>query len=148
VIYVSRALEEWHIGQAGCVARIMATSPRNNLRLDVTGALLACDNWYVQILEGRRADVDAVMERIAADPNHFDIRRVASGPADGRLFPQWSMCAATLSPTDDAIVQVLRNSGKFDGRRLDADAATKLLLAVARLQGTGSGQQPAGSMAA
>ena len=147
VIYVSRATLEWHIGQTECVAGIMATSPGNNRRLAVTGALLACDNWYLQILEGRRIDVDAVMGRIAADPTHCNIRRIASGPADGRLFSLWSMCAATLSPTDDAIVQVLKGSGKFDGRKLDADAATKLLLAVGRLQ-AGSGGRQASGMAA
>jgi hypothetical protein len=74
------------------------------------------------------------MERIRPDPSHCDIRRVASGPIIDRSFALWSMCASTLSPTDEAIVQVLQNSGRFDARKLDADAATKLLLAVGRLQ--------------
>jgi hypothetical protein len=148
VVYVSRATPEWHVGQAECVANIMATAPENNRKRDVTGALLACDNWYLQILEGRRIDVDAIMERIAADPTHCDIRRIASGPAGERMFSLWSMCAATLSPTDEAIVQVLQTSGKFDGRRLDADAAVKLLLAVGRLQAARSGGQQASNVAA
>ena len=44
------------------------------------------------------------------------------------------MCAATLSPTDKAIVDVLKSSGKFDGSRLNGDAAMRLLQAVGRLQ--------------
>lgn len=134
VIYVSRATGEVYQDQAACVDAILRASRKNNPALNVTGALLACDNWFVQVLEGRRIDVETLLDRISADASHMQLRRVLSLPLTERRFARWSMCASTLSPTDKAIVEVLQGSGRFDGRKLDGDAAMRLLLAVARLQ--------------
>ncbi len=134
MIYVSRATRVVFADQADCVARILTVATEKNARKDVTGALLACDDWFVQVLEGRRIDVGIIFEPISRDPDHYDIRIIASGPLQDRHFASWSMCASTLSPTDNAIVDVLQASGKFDGHKLDPAAAMKLLLAVGRLQ--------------
>ena len=118
MIYISRATRANFADQSECVKRI----------------LLACDDWFVQILEGRRIDVGTIFEPISRDADHCDIAIIASGPSAERRFASWNMCASTLSPTDKAIVEVLEASGKFDARKLDAAAAMKLLFAVSRLQ--------------
>jgi hypothetical protein len=142
LIYVSRATRAVFTDQSECVKHILAVATTNNLRKSVTGALLACDDWFVQILEGRRIDVGVIFEPISRDRDHCDISIIASGPATERRFASWSMCASTLSPTDKAIVEVLEASGKFDGSKLDAAAAMKLLLAVGRLQTTDRSASP------
>jgi hypothetical protein len=134
MIYISRATRANFADQSECVKRILAVSRVNNSRKGVTGALLACDDWFVQILEGRRIDVGTIFEPISRDADHCDIAIIASGPSAERRFASWNMCASTLSPTDKAIVEVLEASGKFDARKLDAAAAMKLLFAVSRLQ--------------
>ena len=141
VIYVSRATKEVYQDQSECVAAILSASIENNRKLDVTGALLACDDWFVQVLEGRRIDVELLLDRISHDKSHTGIRRVLSTPIAARRFARWSMCASTLSPTDRNIVEVLQTSGKFDGRKLDGDAAMRLLRAVAHLQSAHEPQQ-------
>ena len=136
VVYVSRRVtEDASIGLSDVVSKILRSAIENNRRLNVTGALLACDNTFVQVLEGRRIDVDAIMQRVNHDGNHTAIRIIVAEPIRERRFAQWSMCASTLSPTDRAIIEVLETSGKFDGSRLTAEFAMRLLLAVARLQG-------------
>lgn len=135
MVYVSRrVIIDSSITQPELVKNILHVSIKNNSKLNITGALLSCEEWFVQVLEGRRIDVDTTFERIAMDKNHNDIRRIMVGPIRKRCFPLWSMCASTLSPTDKAIVDVLKTSGKFNGSRLTGDSAMRLMLAVGRLQ--------------
>jgi hypothetical protein len=143
VVYVSRqVIRDSRITQSDLVSKILGVAIENNRRLNITGALLACDNTFVQVLEGRRIDVDAIMRRVSQDPNHAALRVIVAGPISGRRFAQWSMCASILSPTDTAIVEVLKTSGKFDGGKLTPESAIQLLLAVARLQGVNEPPAP------
>ncbi len=134
VIYASRFTALRHATIDACVADILHTSRPNNQRSNITGALLACDGWFLQALEGRRIDVEHTLRRIERDPNHHDIRRIGAGPLAERRFGAWKMCAGILSATDQAIVRTLSGSGKFDPRTLTEAAALNLLHAVARLQ--------------
>ncbi len=132
--YVSRASHVGLAQQTECVKRILTVAVPTNRRMGITGALLACDGCFVQILEGRRIDVGSLYERISRDQDHWGARIIASRPLTERQFASWDMCASTLSVTDTAIVEALRSSGKFDPDKLDAEAAMRLLLTVARLQ--------------
>jgi len=134
VVYASRFVPLRHATLESCVAAILPPSQANNRRANVTGALLACDGWFLQALEGRRIDVEHTLRRIETDPNHTAIRRIAAGPIAERRFARWRMCASVLSPTDAAIIRTLSGSGKFDPPTLTAEAALRLLGAVARLQ--------------
>jgi len=135
VVYVSRATRVQYASEADCIAQILAVSARNNAANAITGALLACDGWFVQVLEGRRIDVEHTLRRIERDPDHTQIRRLSAGPIAARSFPDWNMCASVFTSTDEQIVQALAGSGKFDPASLGAAPAMRLLLAVARLQG-------------
>ncbi len=134
VIYASRFVVVRHPTIDACVAEILRTSKHNNRFNHVTGALLACDGWFLQALEGRRIDVEHTLRRIERDPNHHGIRRITAGPIEERRFSAWQMCASVLSPTDEAIIRTLAGSGKFDPGTLTPEAALRLLKAVARLQ--------------
>jgi hypothetical protein len=138
LIYISRGRPDLYIDQSECVNAILRSAARNNKRLGITGALLACDDWFLQVLEGKRIDVDTLYERIARDPAHGDIRKIASRPIADRGFAAWSMCASTLSSTDKAIVEALKGKGRFDPATLNADRAMQLLMAVGRLQTAGA----------
>ena len=106
----------------------------NNRRANVTGALLACDGWFVQALEGRRIDVENTLRRIERDRNHCEVRRLSAGPITERSFAAWNMCASTFNPTDEQIVRALSESPVFNPNTLSAASAMRLLTTVARLQ--------------
>lgn len=135
VVYASRFSPLRHPTMDACVADILPRSIANNRSANVTGALLACDGWFLQALEGRRIDVEHTLRRIERDPNHHAIRRIAAGPIPARRFAAWQMCASILSPTDSAITRTLAASGRFDPSTLQVDGAWRLLQSVARLQG-------------
>ncbi|WP_397541610.1 BLUF domain-containing protein [Roseovarius salis] len=76
------------------VEEILQESRRNNATAKVTGALIY-DNWtFLQWIEGEKANVRQIFERINNDSRHTDIRILTVRKLNDRWFPDWSMTAA------------------------------------------------------
>jgi hypothetical protein len=77
---------------ANVLTSILEASRRNNGRNHVTGHLMSDERLFVQLLEGKKADVDAVFARIERDPRHSGVlvllREQGNAP---RLYPDWNM---------------------------------------------------------
>ena len=106
---------------------ILARSRSNNAAAGVTGALCFNNSRFLQVLEGRRLQVNKVFGRILADPRHQEVGIITFAPAAERLFPAWSM----LLVGDDRLTQDLcrRFCGvtSFRPERLTAERATALV---------------------
>ena len=76
---------------------IFDSCTRNNTALGVTGVLLHEGGYFVQLLEGEKASLDAVMARISADDRHTDITMFVDEPIGERQFPDWAMETFYLS---------------------------------------------------
>ena len=127
LIYVSR----WSNGlgddlEAG-LRRIVMTSMGNNRLVDVTGLLVAHEGWFLQVLEGPAPAVSALVARIGRDPRHRELKVLASGPEDARMFQDWNMAGAKLGLDAEPLLTELGQIARFQGHSLDADAALKLL---------------------
>ena len=73
------------------VKEIVDVARQRNRELHITGALLFDGERFCQLLEGAQDDVRALMQRIARDPRHIDVRVVLEGVAHGaRLMPRWA----------------------------------------------------------
>lgn len=70
---------------------ILLDARRNNLRDDLTGALIARHDLYIQLLEGPQRAVEACYARIRHDDRHVDPRKLMQRTITTRLFPGWSM---------------------------------------------------------
>ena len=70
---------------------ILASSRKNNPRLNVTGALLYNAGNFAQVLEGSLDAIQRIFEIIQRDPRHSEVTVVESGPAAERDFPEWAM---------------------------------------------------------
>jgi hypothetical protein len=115
---------------------LSASVPRNERR-GLSGALLACDRWFLQALEGDRLVIGETYQRICRDPRHHDTKIISSGPIADRSFAGWSMCGGTLTATDDAILQTLQTKKAFHPMDLSGKSALKLLEVIKKLQNTG-----------
>lgn len=119
-IYVSDA-----VGEAATsllvLAEILGASERNNRRDGLTGVLMRHGGRFMQAIEGRRADVDRLMDRLRADPRHQNVRLLSDQDVTGRLFPEWPMTLAQMTP---AAARVLNGAG-LD--QLSPDRAETLL---------------------
>jgi hypothetical protein len=105
-----------------------------NGAVDVTGALLACNGWFVQEPEGPMQSVLETYGRITRDPRHKELTTIEAIPKRERHFANWSMCGLQISPVDREIVQVLSSGGAFDPTRLGPARALNLLIAVGKMQ--------------
>jgi hypothetical protein len=72
------------------VVLLMQARALNELH-HVTGALVYGDGQFMQLMEGEESVVKALYERVAQDPRHHDVRKLADKSIETRSFAQWSM---------------------------------------------------------
>lgn len=107
LVYRSRAVDPPPIV---ALDGILTVSLWNNARHRITGALGFTGRTYVQLLEGPRDAIAALMERLYGDPRHTDLRVLARGPAAGRLVPGWSMARIDLALLDVEVTALLETA--------------------------------------
>lgn len=73
------------------LSNILLDARRLNERDDITGALIARSDLYLQLLEGPRDKVEAAYERIRRDDRHVEVKPLLSRTIEKRLFPGWAM---------------------------------------------------------
>ncbi|MBF0329366.1 MAG: EAL domain-containing protein [Nitrospirae bacterium] len=88
VIYVSRAAESVDEGE---IFKILNTAQKFNAEQGITGFLLFNNGYFMQLLEGRKESVDALLEKIAKDERHKDFKIILRTTNQQRLFQDWSM---------------------------------------------------------
>ena len=134
LLYYSRASDEVQRRPSPYIHEILSVAVRKNTEAGLTGALLYCDGWFVQALEGARTTVGAVFGLIGADRRHGAVTQISASVIDQRDFGAWSMCGATLSPSDDAIIKVLENNQGFHPDRQPPMSLFKLLKTVVAIK--------------
>lgn len=70
---------------------LLNKSRRNNFKRGVGGILLFRDGLFLQILEGKAADVDAIFAKVKQDPRHYDLKELSREPISERCFIDWRM---------------------------------------------------------
>lgn len=73
------------------IESIVETSMARNRTLDVTGALIATEGRFAQVLEGPAAALDDLMVSIRRDPRHTDLIVTFDEHIRERRFGGWSM---------------------------------------------------------
>jgi hypothetical protein len=97
---------------------ILETSQSANAQARVTGLLLHCDGSFLQVLEGPRAGVHHIVERIRRSPLHSDMRVLFDEPIAEREFGDWAMACKQVAPNE---LQVLRDAPHGSNRKLLAE---------------------------
>ena len=124
-IYVSDATD-----QAGpnllSLAEILGVSDANNRRDHVTGVMAYHRGQFIQVIEGRRADLDRLIRRLKADPRHSNLRFLTDGAVAERRHGQTPMLRVSLNAEAH---EVLGGAALSD---LDVDGAEALLRAATR----------------
>jgi hypothetical protein len=75
----------------------------------ITGALVYVDGFFLQVLEGRRSSVDALMDRISRDLRHEAVQVLQAGDVPAATFSSWTM--AYVSATADQVARWAGLSG-------------------------------------
>ena len=112
------------------IADILLTSRRHNETVGVTGALLATERNFAQVLEGELADVEDVYARIKRDWRHKDLILIVTERITERQFPQWSM--AYIGPSQSAEEAVRRVASNVPASK-PGEAARALVAFMSRM---------------
>lgn len=87
-VYISTAAP--HLGQVDIV-NILEASSRNNSERGITGFLLFNGRNFLQLVEGPKDALDALMAQIEADPRHSGIVWLEDKPITERACEKWTM---------------------------------------------------------
>jgi hypothetical protein len=112
---------------------ILSKSNRNNKPLDLTGALVFDNQWFVQVLEGERASVWTTFERIRDDERHDNVVIAEFVEIEQRSFATWWMGLATRHAKTEHLFEGLAAQGRFDPRQMTAAQLLTLTTALAQV---------------
>lgn len=92
---------------------ILEQAQANNGADAITGALVYVDGFFLQVLEGQRQTVEALMGRISRDLRHETVRILQAGEVPAATFSDWKMAYVSATPE-----QVARWAGLGGGTQL------------------------------
>jgi hypothetical protein len=109
LVYCSRAAAGTN---ADMVKRIVEAAQRVNLENGITGLLVLGDGVFFQWLEGPRAPLLALLDRLIADPRHHDLTLLSQDEeVRERLFPDWSMELVSSEHVRDVLQDAMDSTG-------------------------------------
>lgn len=131
--YVSEATELFGPDD---LSDIEQKSMSRNVELDITGILVMDEGKILQILEGEKALVIDLYERIAKDPRHELVKQVAGSDQDQRLLTSWNLVTGQASSAPEGLREEFRQLHArltCQGRLKDVSAEEVELLKVITL---------------
>lgn len=99
LLYASRAAEALN---KKTIDAILASSRRNNPDAGITGILCHSGDTFLQVLEGGRAPVNALYNRITQDPRHHDVTLLHYQEVTERRFAGWTMGQVNVSKVNQS----------------------------------------------
>ncbi len=111
LMYSSRATEPV---RPELLSTILKNSMHSNPRCGITGVLCASGDVFMQVLEGGRAQVSQLYNRIVRDPRHTDVVLLAFTEIDERRFASWAMGMVDMSRINPALLLKYSESAVLD----------------------------------
>ncbi|MFZ5720586.1 MAG: BLUF domain-containing protein [Pseudomonadota bacterium] len=113
---------------------IQRKAAANNATLGVTGALFACDDRYLEALEGPKEAVLRIYGAISSDPSHGAISLIENRASTSRRFHDWRLCCGRFDGEDHIFGAEPALEKGFHPERLTPAAALGLLSTVRELE--------------
>jgi hypothetical protein len=88
LIYVSSACQPLNADE---ISELLDVSITNNALRNITGFLIYAEGEFIQILEGKKLDVEFIFDKISNDNRHHGIKVLVRENIKRRSFETWSM---------------------------------------------------------
>jgi len=139
LLYASRAAGPV---DADLMAAILKKSRAHNPAEGITGALCLCaaSGVILQVLEGGRAAVSQLYQRIAADARHRDVTLLHYAEIGERRFGMWSMGQVNMARLNPVLLLKYSETATLDPFSLSGATSMALfdeLVATASIVGQG-----------
>lgn len=111
------------------ITQILRAARKNNVKEDVTGALMFNAKVFAQVLEGPYDKVQGIFNRIESDERHSEVVILDFSPIEERGFPEWSMAYVGVeSDLADSYFMIAEETN-FNPKCLSGDQIFEVLLA-------------------
>lgn len=119
--YISKATQDMGVL---ALMRLTDQAAKLNQKLSITGVLLYENQHFGQTIEGPRAAVMQLWEKIQKDPRHQHVRMLEILDIENRLFPAWSM---RFVLANEIVKKMPQLAAVLDGLPENDDALLKLM---------------------
>ncbi len=122
------------------LSAILRTSARRNPESGITGVLCCSGGLFIQVLEGGRAQVNALYRRICGDARHEEVTLLTYEEITERRFAGWSMGQVHMTRLNPAVLLKYSETAALDPFSVSGRATSALfeeLVATAAIMGNG-----------
>mgnify|MGYP005841481103 CR=1 FL=1 len=111
LMYASRAADTVDADELHTILR---QSKADNPKRGITGVLCFSGGVFMQVLEGGRGPVNALYNRIVADPRHRDVVLLTYEEIGERRFAGWSMGEVNMQRLNPALLLKYSETATLD----------------------------------
>lgn len=109
-----RSVSVHGVSSALQMSDILAQARPRNAQLGITGALTAINGDFLQVIEGPRTSIDALLASLERDPRHTNLRVMQRRLIPSRSFGDWDMVSPKLIGLDIAQLALLLSVDAHD----------------------------------
>lgn len=106
---------------------ILQQAQRNNAANGITGMLIFNKDYFLQTIEGPRAQINRLLYSLIADQRHHDLQLIETCELKHRLWAKWSMNYASPTEENAAIYLKYSTTVSFNPYLLNAESANDLM---------------------
>jgi hypothetical protein len=110
---------------------ILSISRKNNEEKGITGVLCYDPDFFLQCLEGERAEVNTLYGHIVRDQRHKDVDLLEYSDIEEPLFKNWSMAYVRIDELTEPILAKYGTNSKFDPYELSAHQVLSFIKEIA-----------------
>ncbi len=101
---------------------ICTTAKSFNILRNITGVLFYHNQNFLQLIEGDKADLEFLMEKISADTRHTNITTIVNKEVDSRGFEKWKMNTFNLDKNHKIDANLAKKCTDLFNAKTDIDA--------------------------
>lgn len=124
IIYVSKRNKSNSLDDLN---QILQVAQANNQRHELTGLLAFNHQYFLQVLEGGRAEVSQLLGNLYADPRHSDLTVLEFDHIDRRVFGEWSMQFVPATAISKEMLLRYGATSRFEPHKFSKSSALDLL---------------------
>ncbi len=128
--YVSRANSDV---SAEDFNEILKQAQENNAANGITGMLTFNKDYFLQTIEGPRAQINRLLYGLIADQRHYDLQLLETREIKHREWAKWSMNYASPTEQNAAVYLKYSTTVNFNPYLLNAEAANNLMRELSSL---------------
>ncbi len=106
---------------------ILQQAQVNNAANGITGMLTFNKDYFLQTIEGPRAQINRLLYSLMADQRHYDLQLLETHEIKHREWAKWSMNYASPTEENAAVYLKYSTTVTFNPYLLNADAANELM---------------------